>query len=111
MTETDELKQQRVFLPLLLLVSGLCGISYEVLYGRLLGNIFGDQFLVSTAVLLTFMLGIGLGALHAHKLWSRLWLVYGCWRVAPFRENGRYLPPSRLVWCRNCSICGIRWYT
>lgn len=75
MSETPRLKVQHSLLPGLLFVSGLCGISYEVLYGRLLGNVFGDQFLVSTAVLMTFMLGIGLGAFHAHRLWHRLWLV------------------------------------
>jgi len=66
---------QRLLLPLLLFTSGLCGIAYEILYGRLLANIIGDQFLVSTAVLLTFLLGIGLGALHAHRLWRGLWLI------------------------------------
>ena len=69
------MKAQRILLTVLLFTSGLCGISYEILYGRLLGNIIGDQFVVSTAVLLTFLLGIGLGALHAHRLWSRLWLI------------------------------------
>tara|TARA_R110001599_G_scaffold353527_1_gene593602 strand:+ start:44451 stop:47282 length:2832 start_codon:yes stop_codon:yes gene_type:complete len=72
------MRTQRVLLTVLLFTSGLCGISYEILYGRLLGNIIGDQFVVSTAVLLTFMLGIGLGALHAHRLWARLWLIEGC---------------------------------
>ena len=75
MTESSGLRQQQLLLPGLLLVSGLCGIAYEVLYGRLLGNVFGDQFLVSTSVLLTFMLGIGLGAYFAHRLWHHLWLV------------------------------------
>ena len=69
------MKAQRILLTVLLFTSGLCGIAYEILYGRLLGNIIGDQFVVSTAVLLTFLLGIGLGALHAHRLWSRLWLI------------------------------------
>jgi len=66
---------QRLLLPLLLFSSGLCGVAYEILYGRLLANIIGDQFLVSTAVLLTFLLGIGLGALYAHRLWRGLWLI------------------------------------
>ena len=66
---------QRLMLPLLLFSSGLCGIAYEILYGRLLANIIGDQFLISTAVLLTFLLGIGLGALYAHRLWRGLWLI------------------------------------
>ncbi len=59
----------------LLLASGFCGISYEILYGRVLGNLIGDQFAVSAAVLLTFLLGIGFGTLHAHRLWRRLWAV------------------------------------
>jgi spermidine synthase len=59
----------------LLWCSGFCGISYEILYGRLLGNLLGDQFGVSAAVLLTFLLGIGLGTLYAHR-WQRwLWAV------------------------------------
>src|SRR6476620_11108919 len=60
---------------LLLMISGFCGISYEVLYGRLLSNFVGDQFAISSSILLTFMLGIGFGALHAHRLWSRLWII------------------------------------
>lgn len=61
----------------MLLVSGFCGISYEVLYGRLLGNLAGDQFVVSALVLLTFLAGIGIGSLVAHRLWRHLWLIEG----------------------------------
>jgi tetratricopeptide (TPR) repeat protein/predicted membrane-bound spermidine synthase len=66
---------RKFLLTLILLLSGLSGISYEILYGRILGGILGDQFAVSSAVLITFLLGIGLGARHAHRLWSRLWLI------------------------------------
>ncbi len=66
-----------LFLTLVLLMSGLSGISYEILYGRILGGILGDQFAVSSAVLITFLLGIGLGAKYAHKLWRRLWMIEG----------------------------------
>ena len=59
----------------LLLASGFCGISYEILYGRILGNLIGDQFAVSASVLLTFLLGIGFGTLYAHRLWRHLWAV------------------------------------
>ncbi len=59
----------------LLFLSGLCGISYEILYGRILGNIIGDQFAVSASILLTFLLGIGFGTLYAHRLWAHLWLL------------------------------------
>jgi predicted membrane-bound spermidine synthase/thioredoxin-like negative regulator of GroEL len=64
-------------LAFLLLISGLCGISYEVLYGRILGNLVGDQFAVSASILLTFLLGIGFGTLFAHRLWRHLWLLEG----------------------------------
>lgn len=66
------------FFAFLLLLSGFCGISYEVLYARLLGNLVGDQFAVSAAILLTFLLGIGVGTLLAHRLWSYLWLLEAC---------------------------------
>ncbi len=68
---------RKILLTLVLLLSGLSGISYEILYGRILGGILGDQFAVSAAVLITFLLGIGLGARYAHRLWSRLWLIEG----------------------------------
>ncbi|MDD2721191.1 MAG: tetratricopeptide repeat protein [Gallionella sp.] len=68
---------QKILLTLVLLLSGLSGISYEILYGRILGGILGDQFAVSSAVLITFLLGIGVGARYAHRLWSKLWLIEG----------------------------------
>lgn len=68
-------KIQQIGFTLLLLVSGFCGLSYEVLYGRLLSNFIGDQFAISAAILLTFMLGLGCGALWAHRFWRWLWLV------------------------------------
>ncbi len=64
-------------LNFVLLLSGLCGISYEILYGRILGGMLGDQFAVSSAVLITFLLGIGLGSRHAHRFWRHLWLIEG----------------------------------
>ena len=59
----------------LLLLSGFCGISYEILYARLLGNLVGDQFAVSVSILMTFLFGIGIGTRFAHRLWRRLWLI------------------------------------
>jgi len=64
-------------LLLLMLGSGLAGISYEILYGRLFGNMIGDQFIVSAAVLITFLLGIGIGALLAWRLARWLWAIEG----------------------------------
>ncbi|MFT5116907.1 MAG: spermidine synthase [Kiritimatiellia bacterium] len=65
-------------MPLLVLLSGFCGISYEILYTRLLGNILGNQFLINATVLLTFLLGIGFGTLYAHRFRRWLWLVEVC---------------------------------
>ncbi len=65
----------RLIFAVLLLLSGFAGIAYEVLYARLLGNLIGDQWLVSASVLLTFLLGIGAGTWYAHRLWPHLWLI------------------------------------
>ncbi|HHK60650.1 MAG TPA: tetratricopeptide repeat protein [Desulfobacterales bacterium] len=62
------------FLVLLLAASGFAGIAYEVLYGRLLGDRLGSQFLVNAAILLTFLAGIGIGTRIAYRLWS--WLPW-----------------------------------
>ncbi|MDX8398620.1 MAG: hypothetical protein R8K20_00040, partial [Gallionellaceae bacterium] len=71
----DSIMQRKFLLTFALLLSGLSGISYEILYGRILGSILGDQFAVSAAVLISFLLGIGLGAKYAYRLWHRLWLI------------------------------------
>lgn len=60
---------------LLMLLSGFAGISYEILYGRILGDLIGDQFAVSAAILITFLLGIGIGSVFSHRLWHLLWLI------------------------------------
>jgi predicted membrane-bound spermidine synthase len=65
----------RVALPFLLLLSGFCGISYEILYTKLLGNLLGNQFIINATVLLTFLLGIGLGTLYAHRFLRFLWAI------------------------------------
>ncbi len=66
--------KERLF-ALLMLASGFAGISYEILYGRVLGNLIGDQFAVSAAILITFLLGIGIGSRLAWLFWSYLWLI------------------------------------
>src|ERR1051326_1079954 len=60
---------------ILLVLSGFCGISYEVLYGRILSNFIGDQFAVSSSILLTFLLGMGFGSLYAHRCSRWLWAI------------------------------------
>ena len=66
---------RRNLFSMLMLASGLAGISYEILYGRILGNLIGDQFAVSAAILITFLLGIGIGSRYAWRLWPWLWLI------------------------------------
>ena len=67
--------RSRALLPILLLLSGFCGISYEVLYAKLLGNLLGDQFTISAVVLLTFLGGIALGSLYAYRFVRWLWAI------------------------------------
>lgn len=71
------MKFRKLIFIFILLLSGLSGISYEILYGRILGSILGDQFAVSASVLITFLLGIGLGSRFAHLFWRWLWLIEG----------------------------------
>jgi len=67
----------KILFTFILLLSGLAGISYEILYGRILGSLLGDQFAVSASVLITFLLGIGIGSRYAYIFWRWLWLVEG----------------------------------
>ncbi|MBI4826444.1 MAG: tetratricopeptide repeat protein [Nitrospirae bacterium] len=61
-----------------LFLSGFCGISYEVIYSRMLGNLIGDHFIVNASLLLTFLLGIGIGTKLAHRISRFLWAVEIC---------------------------------
>ncbi len=65
----------KALLPALVLASGSCGISYEILYAKLLGNLLGNQFAINAALLLTFLLGIGIGTLLAHRFLRWLWAI------------------------------------
>lgn len=49
-------------LSLLTLTAGVAGLSYELLYARLLGQYLGEAFHVRGAVLAVFLLGIALGS-------------------------------------------------
>ncbi len=65
----------RRLLPIIALLSGWCGIAYELLYSRLLTTHLGDMFQVNAAILTSFLLGIGLGAWVSHRFVRWLWLV------------------------------------
>lgn len=67
-----------VIIGVTLFLSGFCGISYEVIYSRMLGNLIGDHFIVNAALLLTFLLGIGIGTKIAHRISRFLWAVEIC---------------------------------
>ncbi len=56
-------------------LSGACGTGYEVLYNRALTSILGHTFSVNAAILVSFLLGIALGSLLAHRFLAYLWLV------------------------------------
>jgi tetratricopeptide (TPR) repeat protein/predicted membrane-bound spermidine synthase len=58
---------------MLALLSGCCGLAYEVLYVRSLTVILGDMFYVHAALLSTFLIGIGLGSKWAYKFLRWLW--------------------------------------
>ncbi|MFW6285766.1 MAG: hypothetical protein ACOC16_01185 [Nanoarchaeota archaeon] len=49
------------------LFSGFCGIAYETLYSKMLSTYFGNIFYIQSAILITFLLSIGIGFLIAHK--------------------------------------------
>ncbi|MBW2459045.1 MAG: hypothetical protein JRI68_31385 [Deltaproteobacteria bacterium] len=64
--------------PLLLslaFLSGVCGLAYEVLYARLLTTYLGDMVQVSAAILASFLMGLGIGSLVAHRWYRWLWLI------------------------------------
>lgn len=62
-------------LTTMLFLSGLCGISYEILYARMLNNLIGDAFAVNASILVTFLAGIGFGTRYAYRFKRYLWAV------------------------------------
>jgi len=60
-------------LTLLALLSGSCALAYEILYMRALTTLLGDMLYVHSALLSTFLVGIGLGAKLARRGVRWLW--------------------------------------
>ena len=58
-----------------LFTAGFCGLAYELLYARILTDHIGDRFAVNAALLITFLTGIGIGSLVAHRFAKRLWAI------------------------------------
>ena len=72
--------KQYLLVWLLFLVSGACGLIYEVLWCRHLGLIFGNTVQSLSAVLTAFMGGLALGSFSAGRICHRLrrpLFVYG----------------------------------
>jgi len=61
-------------LTLLALLSGSCGLAYEILYMRAMTTLLGDMLYVHSALLSTFLIGIGLGAILARRWFRWLWV-------------------------------------
>ncbi|CAN5804856.1 hypothetical protein BH18ACI5_BH18ACI5_05870 [soil metagenome] len=59
------------FLVVLLLLSGICGLVYQVLWLRLLALTFGVTVQAAATVLASFMGGLALGSLLAGRLADR----------------------------------------
>ncbi len=69
--------RERFFLITLAFLSGAAGLSYEVLYARVLSVYFGDVYFIIAAILMSTFLGLAVGYLLAHLLVAYLWAVEG----------------------------------
>jgi spermidine synthase len=49
-------------------LSGICGLSYQILYSRILSTYFGSISYVAAAIIGGFLLGIAIGPLIARRL-------------------------------------------
>ena len=52
---------------ILSVLSGVCGIAYEILFSRILTTYLGHMFYVNASILAAFMFSLGLGSLLAHR--------------------------------------------
>ncbi len=67
--------RERFFLITLAFLSGAAGLSYEVLYARVLSVYFGDVYFIIAAILMSTFLGLAVGYLLAHRLVTYLWAI------------------------------------
>jgi predicted membrane-bound spermidine synthase len=67
------MKEKKNFLLFLSFLSGTSGIAYEVLYSRIFSSYFGEVFYVYALILITVLVGVGLGSLYAKRYLSKLW--------------------------------------
>ncbi len=71
----DSLSHRKSFLLILTFLSGAAGLSYEVLYVRVLSIYFGDVYFIIAAILVSTFFGLALGYLLAHRLLAYLWAI------------------------------------
>ena len=57
---------------ILAILSGACGLAYQVAYVRLFSNYFGDSFIISGVTLFSVFIGIAFGAWKSHRFIKQL---------------------------------------
>jgi len=83
----------------LFLVSGACGLVYEVVWTRMLTTIFGHTVLAAATVLASFMAGLGLGSILLGRFADRrddLLRIYG-WLEIAIGVAGALVPSALVV--------------
>ena len=60
------------FLFILAILSGACGLAYQVVYVRLFSSYFGDSFIISGVMLFSVFIGIAFGAWQSGRFVRRL---------------------------------------
>ena len=65
----------RAVYVLLAALAGASGTGYEVLYNRALAGILGHTYAVNASILISFLFGIAMGSLVAHKFLRYLYLT------------------------------------
>ena len=87
-------------------ILGACGLIYEVVWTRMLTVIFGGNVFVVSAVLVSFMIGLGIGGLARGRFGDRIEnRAVCCWR-----PMGYWKSRSRL-WLCQLRCCFRLWTT
>lgn len=72
MKPCDSASQGRGWLYVLFLLTGACGLVYQVLWARMFGLVFGNTVYASSTVLAAFMAGLMLGSFFAGRYSARI---------------------------------------
>ncbi len=63
------------FLFFIIFISGISGLSYELIYTRIISYYFGDLYLTIFTVLTSVFLGLALGYKYSYKWVKQLWVI------------------------------------